>query len=55
MALATAWGVLRPKRERWTAGMWIGALVLAGTAVATLVTGGLVLDAAFDAVALRSA
>jgi hypothetical protein len=51
----TVWGVLRPNRERWTAGMWIGALVLASTAVAALVTGGLVLDAALDAVAIGNA
>jgi hypothetical protein len=53
--VVTGWGVLRPNRERWTAGMWIGALVLASTAVVALVTGGLVLDAALDAVALGNA
>ncbi|MEV4481469.1 hypothetical protein [Micromonospora coxensis] len=53
--LATVWSVLRPNRERWSAGMWTGALVLTVAAVATLVTGGQVLAAALDALALRTA
>lgn len=52
--LATIWGVLRPGRERWSVGMWTGALFLAITAIATLVTGGQVLGAALHAVAVRN-
>jgi uncharacterized membrane protein len=53
--LATIWRALRPNREHWSVGMWTSALVLTAFAVATLATGGLVLAAALDAVALRNA
>jgi hypothetical protein len=50
--LSTVWGALRPTRQRWTVGMWTGAVILAITAIATLVTSGVVVDAALDAVRL---
>ena len=53
--LSTVWGALRPNRDRWTGGMWTGALVLAVTAVATLVTSAVVVDAALDAANLGNA
>ncbi|HEX5993501.1 MAG TPA: hypothetical protein VFY84_00020 [Jiangellales bacterium] len=53
--LSTVWGALRPNRERWTVGMWTAALILAITAVATLVTSGVVVNAALDAVRLGTA
>ena len=54
VVLATIWSALRPGRARWSAGMWAGAALLTATAVATIVTGGQVLDAALDAVALKN-
>ena len=54
VVLATIWSALRPGRERWSAGMWVGAALLTATAVATIVTGGQVLDAALDAAALKN-
>jgi multisubunit Na+/H+ antiporter MnhB subunit len=53
VVLATIWSTLRPGRERWSAGMWFGAALLSATAIATIITGGQVLNAALDAVALK--
>jgi multisubunit Na+/H+ antiporter MnhB subunit len=54
VVLATIWSTLRPGRERWSAGMWLGAALLTATAVATIATGGQVLNAALHAVALKN-
>jgi len=54
VVLATIWSALRPGRELWSAGMWVGAALLTATAVATIVTGGQVLDAALSAAALKT-
>lgn len=54
VVLATIWSVLRPGREPWSAGMRLGAALLAATAVATILTGGQVLDAAVSAAALEN-
>lgn len=54
VVLATIWTTLRPGQERWSAGMWVGAALLTATAVATIVTGGQVLDAALAAAALKN-
>jgi hypothetical protein len=55
VVLASAWGALRPGRAEWGAAMWAGAALLTATAIATVVTGGEVLDAALGAVALKNA
>lgn len=52
--LATIWSALAPGRERWSAGMWVAAALLTATAIAAILTGGQVLNAALDAAALKN-
>lgn len=48
--LATIWKALSPRKERWNAGATIGAILLGIAAIVVIITGGVVLMQALQAV-----